>query len=118
MENARHHRSVGKSHRATGHPCRAGTLLGDPTTPRLAASNVGLWTTACGNAFVVNRVRKDTSLVGITDRMRDQKLFRSRWVQILCKSKNQIIESLRLVNEKRVPRSFKNFDLSSRTILL
>src|SRR5262245_55075011 len=56
MENTRHHRSVGKSNRAAGHPPRAGALLGDSTTPRLTASDAGLWTTAGGHALVaINR---------------------------------------------------------------
>src|SRR5262249_60479889 len=56
MENTRHHRSVGKSNRAAGHPPRAGALLGDSTTPRLTASDAGLWTTAGGHALLaINR---------------------------------------------------------------
>lgn len=47
-----------------------------------------------------------------------QKLFPSRRGKALCESKDQIIESLRLVNKERMPGCFENFDLSPRAILL
>src|SRR5262245_12860350 len=56
MEDARHHRSVGKSDRTGGYPRRAGSLLGDPTTPWLEAPDTGLWTAVGGDAFVANRL--------------------------------------------------------------
>lgn len=50
--------------------------------------------------------------------MREKELSLAVRVKILCESKNQIIESLRLIDKKRMPSGSKNFDLSSRTILL
>src|SRR5215468_2755477 len=123
MENTRHHRSVGKSNRAGGHPPGAGALLGDPTTPRLAASDTWLWTAAGGHAFIANksfnqRVHEGTSSLRMTDRTSGQKLFFSGHVKTVCESKDQIIESLRLIDKERMPSGLKNFDLSSRTIFL
>ena len=51
-------------------------------------------------------------------RTSDLKLFPSRRGKALCESKDQIIESLRLVNKERMPGCFENFDLSPRAILL
>src|SRR5262245_55484689 len=123
MENTRHHRSVGKSYRAAGHPPGAGALLGNPTTPRLAASDTGLWTAAGGHAFVANlsfnhRVHECTFSVRMPDRTRSQKLFASGRVKTVCESKDQIIESPRLINKERMPSGLKNLDLSSQTIFL
>src|SRR5262245_14754643 len=123
MENTRHHRSVGKSNRAAGHPCRASALLGDPTTARLAASDTGLRTAAGGHAFLVNlsfnhRVHEGTSSLRMADRTSDQKLFPSGQVKTVGESKDQIIESLRLIDKDRMPSGLKNFDLSSWTVFL
>src|SRR5262245_44170954 len=93
MEDARHHRSVGKSDRAAGYPRRAGSLLGDPTTPWLEAPDTGLWTAAGGDAFVGTVTPRPSRDLGSTGRLeRVSKNYFLRGGERL--SANRRIESL------------------------
>src|SRR5262245_29513216 len=89
----------------------------------LTASDAGLWTTAGGHALVAisRSTIASTKAHPLSEWQTERvvkKLFLSGQVKTVCESKDQIIESLRLIDKERMPSGLKNFDLSSRTIFL
>src|SRR5262245_33852533 len=79
----------------------------------------GCWRTCLPSQFVVQPSRPRRHTICPNGRpTHGQKLFPSGRLKTVCESKDQIIESLRLINKERMPSGSKNFDLSSRTIFL
>src|SRR5262249_19977285 len=79
----------------------------------------GCWRTCLPSNLSFNhRVHEGTSSLRMADRTSGQKLFPSGQVKTVGESKDQIIESLRLIDKDRMPSGLKNFDLSSWTVFL
>src|SRR5262245_41537944 len=78
----------------------------------------GCWRTCLYSQLIVQLSRPRRRILSpMAERKSGQKLFASGR-ETVCESKDQIIESPRLINKERMPSGLKNFDLSSRTIFL